>query len=139
MARRVASSWVLNFMKWQGNIQRLALRPWNRRRSLTQANTLIEHEISNAIVLHLTPLVCQRAGAALGDGQEVSRRAATVWNHFWCVQVLLSRSRIRRVLRSTTAPVRSKVRRMRFGAGRGEHRVSQYQAAQLLDQGIGQS
>ena len=28
----------------------------------------------------LPPLVCQRAGAALGDGQEGSRRAATVWN-----------------------------------------------------------
>ena len=34
------------------------------------------------------PLVCQRAGAALGDGQQVSKRAATVWNHSWRGQVL---------------------------------------------------
>ena len=87
----------------------------------------------------LPPLVCQRARAALSDGQEVSRRAATVWNSSWCGQVLLSRIRMRRVWRSTTAPIRSKVRRMRFGPGHGEHRAFQCQAAQPLDQGIGQS
>ena len=51
MARRVAAPWILNFMKKQGNIQHPVLRPWNWRRSLTQTNTLIKHEISNAIAL----------------------------------------------------------------------------------------
>ena len=53
--------------------------------------------------LPLTPVVYQRAGAALGDGQEVSRGGATtVRNSSQCRQVLLSRIRIRRVWRSTT-------------------------------------
>ncbi len=46
-----------------------------------------------------TPVVCQRAGAALGGGQEVSRRTATIRNNSWCGQALLSSSRMRRVVR----------------------------------------
>ena len=45
----------------------------------------------------------------------MSRRTATIRNNSWCGQALLSSSRMRRVLRSTTAPIRNRVRRMRFG------------------------
>ncbi len=84
------------------------------------------------------PVVCQRTRAALGGGQEMSRRTATIRNNSWCGQALLSSSRMRRILRNTTATDPQPGQADVIRAGNGENRVAKHRAAQSLHQRIGQ-